>query len=120
MDDVGIAEVCHEANRALQRITGDPVPSPAWADAPGWQRDSAVAGVRAALGGASPERLHAEWCKAKVDVGWVYGPVKDPEAKTHPCLVPYAELDAGQRAKDAVFAAVVAALAEYGLSVGPL
>lgn len=106
-----IAQVCHEANRAVQAITGDPSPSPAWDGAPEWQRESAVEGVRQALDGATPEQLHESWCGHKRADGWTYGEVKDAGAKTHPCLVPYAELPAEQRAKDSLFHAIVAALA---------
>ncbi|MFE3409457.1 RyR domain-containing protein [Streptomyces mirabilis] len=106
-----IARVVHEANRAFQIVTGDPVPSPLWDDAPDWQRESAVAGVASALKGASPEGLHEEWCDYKRDGGWVYGAEKSADAKTHPCLVPYAELPEDQRRKDALFHAVVHALA---------
>lgn len=111
MIDADIARVCHEANRALQVVSGDPVPSPAWDDAPAWQRESAIEGVGKARSGASPEQLHESWCVYKHDDGWVYGPEKDAGLKTHPCLVPYDHLPADQRAKDAVFAAIVAALA---------
>jgi hypothetical protein len=105
-----IAHVCHEANRAWQLGTGDPVPSSAWEEAPLWQRESAVEGVRQAMAGAGPEALHEAWCQHKVAAGWRHGPVKDPVLKLHPCLVPYAELPQEQRAKDALFAAIVAAL----------
>lgn len=43
--------------------------------------------------------------------GWEYGPVKDPEAKEHPCLVPFSDLPREQQAKDFLFRAVVRALA---------
>ncbi|MFE7233906.1 RyR domain-containing protein [Streptomyces sp. NPDC057596] len=105
-----IARVCHDANRAWQIATGDPVVSPQWDEAPEWQQVSAVDGVRKALGGATGEQLHQDWCDFKTSDGWVYGPVKDETAKTHPCLVPYSELPAEQRRKDALFAAIVAAL----------
>lgn len=44
--------------------------------------------------------------------GEVHGPVKSFEAKTSPCLVPYAELPEPQRRKDAMFQRVVLAVAE--------
>ncbi len=106
-----IARVCHEANRALHLIQGDPVPSAPWARAEAWQRDAAVDGVAKSLAGTSAEQLHQDWCDLKTADGWVFGPVKDGDAKTHPCLVPYADLDKGQQDKDHVFAAIVAALA---------
>ena len=46
-----IAQVAHEANRALQAIEGDPAPSPAWKDAPDWQTKSAIDGVKAVRAG---------------------------------------------------------------------
>ncbi|MFF9279500.1 RyR domain-containing protein [Streptomyces griseosporeus] len=107
-----IARVCHEANRAWQIATGDPAPSPPWDEAPQWQRDSAIDSVRHALNGASPELMHQAWCDLKRADGWRYGPVKDAEAKTHPCLVPYAELDAAQHRKDHLFVAIVTALSK--------
>ncbi|KPC89937.1 hypothetical protein ADL27_38665 [Streptomyces sp. NRRL F-6602] len=105
-----IARVAHEANRALQVVTGDPSPSPEWDAAPEWQRASAVDGVRQALTGAPPEELHEAWCAYKRADGWVYGSAKDGEARTHPCLVEYRALPDDQRQKDAVFHAVVRAL----------
>ena len=44
MNNVFIAEVCHEANRAYCRTLGD-FSQPAWVDAPEWQRNSAINGV---------------------------------------------------------------------------
>lgn len=110
MEIAAIARVCHEANRAIQLETGDPVISPPWDDAPQWQRDSAVNGVESALAGARPARLHELWCEEKYADGWVYGEVKDAEAKTHPCLVKYHELPASQKAKDRLFVSIVNAL----------
>jgi len=106
-----IAQVAHEANRALQRIAGDDNPSPPWDDAPLDQRDSAIAGILTALNGATPEEQHDAWAAHKRADGWVYGAVKDAEAKTHPCLVPYANLPPEQRVKDAVYIAIVRAMA---------
>lgn len=105
-----IARVAHEANRAWQIVTGDPQPSPPWDEAPEWQRASAVDGVRHAQNGATAEQLHEAWCDYKRADGWTHGPTKDPEARTHPCLVPYEELDEAQHRKDALFQAVVMAL----------
>lgn len=108
-----VARVCHEANRAYCVGLGDGS-QPSWEDAPGWQRASAMSGVRAVMEGTavSPESQHEAWCAEKVAGGWVYGVEKDAERKTHPCLVPYGELPAAQRRKDVLFRAVVRALTE--------
>jgi hypothetical protein len=113
-----IARVCHEANRALQHVIDEPAPSPSWDDAPEWQRESAVEGVRAAFDGATPEQLHDAWSEHKRREGWVYGPEKDAERLTHPCLVSYDELPSEQRSKDALFAAIVHALTPELVSEG--
>lgn len=105
-----IARVTHEANRALQLIEGDPAPSIEWDRAPKWQRDSAIDGVVNALAGASPEQSHENWLRFKREDGWRYGPVKDPAAKTHPCMVPYERLPENQRVKDHLFTAIVRTL----------
>ena len=84
-----------------------------WFSAPDWQRDSAIDGVTHALDNpnAGPEDSHQNWWAGKIADGWVYGEVKDPVAKTHPCMVPYSKLPEFQRKKDALFLAIVRALA---------
>ena len=110
MKNEDIAKVCHEANRALCLAHGDKS-QVSWEEAPAWQRESAVKGIEVALSGATPEQQHEAWCTDKVAAGWTYGPVKDADAKTHPCLAPYADLPVEQRAKDYVYGAIVRALA---------
>lgn len=105
-----IARICHEANRAYCATLGD-FSQPQWEDAPEWQQTSAINGVKAHFGeGLTPEQSHESWLAEKVAAGWVYGPVKDADAKTHPCCVPYAELPEAQKRKDHLFGAIVAAL----------
>lgn len=105
------ARAAHEANRAYCCALGD-ASQPSWETAPEWQRSSAMKGVTGALAGNTPEQSHEGWLAEKIATGWVYGPVKDPEAKQHPCMVTYADLPPAQRAKDAVFIAVVKAVAD--------
>jgi len=99
-------------NRAWCFVNGD-VSQVEWAEAPAWQRESALRGVEFAL--ANPDvpdsALHDAWSADKVRDGWQYGPVKDAQAKTHPCLVPFDQLPAHQQAKDRLFRAIVRALA---------
>lgn len=106
-----IARVCHEANRAYCVAHGD-TSQPSWDEAPEWQKASARNGVIHALSNpdATPEDSHKSWLRAKEAEGWIYGEIKDPEKKQHPCFRPYAELPADQRKKDELFLAVVRAL----------
>lgn len=111
----GIARVCHEANRGLQRAW----PSAGIAPAPPWEacgeemRDSAIAGVQGVLDGRTPEESHEGWLAFKREHGWVYGPVKSATDKTHPCMVPYDDLPPQDRIKDHLFNAVVNTLAPW-------
>jgi hypothetical protein len=54
----------------------------------------------------SPEELHGSWMQAYFAMGWVYGPEHNRDNKTHPDLVPYADLGQLERDKDAVFIAL--------------
>lgn len=54
----------------------------------------------------SPEELHGSWMQAYFGMGWVFGDNYDREEKTHPDLVPYADLGQLERDKDAVFVAL--------------
>lgn len=102
-----IAKQCHEANRAYCAALGDDS-QPAWDDAPDWQRSSAIAGVRAHLDSdLTPAQSHESWMMQKTAEGWSWGPLKDPEHKQHPCMVPYDQLPQEQRAKDYIFRAIV-------------
>ncbi len=78
-------------NRAWCIAHGD-LSQPAWDDAPEWQRSSAMTGVQGVIDGNGPRESHACWLAEKEATGWKFGPVKDPEAKEHPCFVPYDEL----------------------------
>jgi hypothetical protein len=104
------ARAAHEANRAYCLALGD-TSQPSWDEAPDWQKTSARAGVEGALGGNTPEQSHECWLEEKRRTGWSYGPVKDPDKREHPCFLPYDQLPPAQRAKDALFVAVVLAVA---------
>lgn len=106
-----IARVCHEVNRALCESFGDQSQKP-WDDAAGWQRESAIKGVEFALTNpdAPASAQHDAWSADKIANGWVYGQIKDADAKTHPCLVPFDQLPPEQQAKDRTLKAVVRAM----------
>jgi hypothetical protein len=108
-----IARIVHEANRAYCVTIGDNSQKP-WDEAEQWQKDSAVKGVEGVLEGTitNPREAHESWLAEKERAGWKYGPVKDVEKKEHPCFVDYDELPEQQRTKDALFFAIVDALAD--------
>lgn len=54
----------------------------------------------------SPEELHEDWVKAYEVMGWRYGPIRDTVEKTHPDMVPYADLEKREQDKDSVFVAL--------------
>ena len=112
MNDEQIARVAHEVNRAYCQSLGD-YSQPAWEDAPQWQRDSAMLGVKLHREnpGASASASHESWMAQKVADGWVWGPEKNAELKQHHCIVPFDALLEAQQAKDYIFRGVVHTLA---------
>lgn len=110
------AMLAHAANREYCRVLGDDS-QVEWHLEPQWQQDSIMAGVIAINENPdiSPEELHERWLSLKAEEGWVYGEKKDPDARTHPCMVPYTDLSEDQRFKDTLFGAVVRAVL-FGIS----
>jgi DNA-binding transcriptional MerR regulator len=108
-----IARVVHAANRELQIVQGDPVPSLPWDEALDYQVREATAGVREVIRnpGLTAEQSHEMWMARMRADGWVYGEVKDPVRKTHPTMLQFSELPEGQQLKDRLFIAIVRALA---------
>lgn len=114
MNIAELASICHDANRALCRSHGD-LSQPSFDDAPSWQVHSAIDGVRFHLDNpnADASASHENWLAHKRADGWVYGEKKDPDAKTHPCMVPFEDLPEDQQSKDHLFRAIVHALAPF-------
>lgn len=111
LEPAEIARVAHDVNRAYRCALGEDA-GPTWDEAPEWERESVLAGVMFHLSKPwkGPESSHEAWMAHQIAKGWQYGPTKDAEAKTHPCLVPFAELPVEQQAKDFLFRAIVHAL----------
>lgn len=108
------AEVCHEFNKKYCETLND-FSQQHWYDAPEWQKQSVMNGVVFYMNNpeTTPEESHNDWCRNKVKDGWVYGEVKDADAKTHPCLVDYNELPVDQRTKDIIFSICVKNMLKY-------
>ena len=109
-----VAEVCHNVNKAYCESLGDHS-QPSWEETPDWQKSSAKNGVRFHMGNpnSKPSDSHESWMKEKVEDGWVYGEKKDPEKKTHHCIVPFNKLPQEQQAKYFLFTAVVKSLESF-------
>ncbi len=99
-----IAKICHGVNRLYCEEIGDHT-QPKWENAPDWQVESAINGVSAIIlkSDSKPSDSHENWLKEKQSGGWVYGEVKDPKKKTHPCMVLCEELSKEQRLRDSLF-----------------
>jgi hypothetical protein len=46
------------------------------------------------------QNTHEIWAQGRLAEGWRYGPERNDTAKTHPGLVPYAELSEDEKAYD--------------------
>ena len=94
------AEFLHEVNRMYCKLIGDDS-QVNWNNAPQWQKDSAINGVKAIISGKVQEAKdsHQLWFNEKNSQGWKYGKVKEPEKKLHPCMVHYDNLPLEQKDK---------------------
>jgi hypothetical protein len=84
------------------------VPAP-WAEREEDFRQQFLAVIERQMGpqrSNSPEELHGSWMQAYLTNGWVFGETYSREQRTHPDLVPYAQLGTLERDKDAVFVAL--------------
>lgn len=106
-----IARVAHEANAALCRAYGDHS-QPEWGNAPQWQREASIEGVKFHLSHptAGPEAGHEKWLEKKKADGWAFGLIKNEETKQPPCMLPFNELSSEQQAKDHLFRQIVHSL----------
>lgn len=106
-----IAMVAHNANAAYCQSLGDDSHKP-WDKTAKAVQDSAISGVQFHLDnpGSTPSASHESWLKFKEADGWKFGEAKDEKKKLHPCMVPYDELSADQKAKDYIFSEIVKSL----------
>lgn len=107
------ARAAHEANRAWCLLHYDAT-QPSWDEAPQAHKSSYLEGVRGVSRGNTSRESHESWLATKAADGWTYGPVKDADAKRHPCMVEYDDLDPQHRVKDAIFVSVVKAILTAG------
>lgn len=107
-----IARIAYEINIALLKSYGDRS-QPPWELAPEWIKAQARAGVDFHLANpdASPSFSHDIFVKKLIEGGWRYGENEDVVLKTHPRLMPFAELPQAWRTKDWLLRQVVRSLA---------
>jgi hypothetical protein len=103
------AEFVYEAARLAARAANAPVIPAPWYQRENAFRDQFLNVIERQCGpnrSSSPEYLHEDWVRAYEDMGWHWGAMYDPIAKTHPDMVPYLELGELERDKDEVFVAL--------------
>jgi len=103
------AAFVYDAARLAAIAAGAPVIPVLWADREEAFRNQFLGIIDRQCGeqrSKSPEELHGSWMQAYFAMGWTFGTEYSREAKTHPDLVPYAQLDQLERDKDAVFVAL--------------
>ena len=103
------AEFVYEGARLAARAANAPIVPAPWAereDAFRWQFRKVIDRQCGPDRSGSPEELHGSWMQAYIMMGWRYGDTYDPVAKTHPDMVPYAQLGQLEQDKDSVFVAL--------------
>jgi len=120
---VNIAEVAalaYMVNRAYCAEQGN-TSEPAWTETSDGKREAFIAGTQKIVLGLSrgiqiaPWDAHNEALKKRVDAGWTYGEKEDPEAKTHPLVLPFDKLPKAQQLKTFLFIAVIEACYRAGI-----
>ncbi len=100
------AEFVYDAARLAAMAAQAPIIPESWTDREEAFRKQFVEVIERQCGemrSGSPEELHGSWMQAYIDMGWQYGPERDVDKKTHPDMVPYAQLGQLEQDKDSVF-----------------
>ncbi len=103
------AEFVYEGARLAALAAGAPIIPAEWTDREDAFRAQFLEVIERQCGpmrSGSPAELHGGWVQAYIGMGWSYGEVYDPTAKTHPDMVPYNQLGQLEQDKDAVFVAL--------------
>ena len=103
------AEFVYEGARIAAMAARAPIVPAPWGEREQAFRDQFLKVIERQCGdqrSRSPEELHGSWMQAYFSMGWVYGTEYSREKKTHPDLVPYADLGQLERDKDSVFVAL--------------
>lgn len=99
----------YEAARLQAASVGAPIIPEPWDDRDEKFRTQMLGNVAKMMGPdrfTDPVEAHNSWWDAYQDMGWVYGPERNVDAKTHPDMVPFEDLGWEERIKDAVYIAL--------------
>lgn len=103
------AEFVYDAARLAAIASGAPIIPVVWTEREQVFKNQFLEVIERQCGdlrSGSPEELHGSWMQSYISMGWVYGEEYNREKKTHPDLIPYAELSQVERDKDDVFIAL--------------
>jgi len=109
------AKFVYEAARLAAAAANAPIVPEPWESRDEAFRAQMTAAVARQCGpmAMSAEEAHGAWTQAYIDMGWCYGDIRDPKAKTHPDMVPYAQLGRRERDKDEVYVALCRIAAQW-------
>ena len=96
----------YEAARLAAKATLAPIIPPPFADREQDFRDQFLDIIERQCGkhkSQSPEELHGSWMGTYFANGWIYGEIYDADARIHPDLVPFDQLNKLEQDKDSVF-----------------
>lgn len=65
-----------------------------------WSVQGSIVMTQSSLIEMLAEAVHEEWVRGRKAEGWTYGEKRDDDAKTNPCMVPYAELPESEKEYD--------------------
>lgn len=110
MKVIVIAAAAHGLLASIAKLFGEE--AIAWEDAGEGYQQGIIAGVTAYIESPelTPDQEHQKWLDAKLADGWVHGEPIDTTPKTHPLLLPFAELPVEHRVKATILHAAVHAL----------
>ncbi|GBC62521.1 hypothetical protein DENIS_3493 [Desulfonema ishimotonii] len=98
----------HQHLKAFRESLGD-YTLPDWEETTKHNREMGVRFVRYTLANQSitPESHHEKWVANMAKRGWRHGNERNPDKKTHPCMVPWEDLPYHEQAKTVLMIATV-------------
>ncbi len=103
-----ICKLCHDANNELMVANGE-TPCGDWDTLDDHLKQMTRDSVSVIIDNPSitAEDIHNTWMDNKRRDGWVYGATKDANKKTHPLMIPFADMNAIDKSKDQSFIDIV-------------